>query len=193
MWFVLEHDVWIPTLMSWVSVSWWGSDTHTPRLVVWVCGLDFARPWTLLFTSVCLVLHLVRVVFGWVHSCCVLCCVAHSLCISLAVCFYAVMSCVNTWLMSFLMSVLFCTWLVICFAGDVLVFFFVWEHGFCLSFLCAMCSHVNCLDTTHLVTWLLVNLPPCLPSLPSSFAPFISLLPCPGLPGFQLSCFSPTR
>ncbi len=40
--------------------------------------------------------------------------------------------------------------------------------------------------------WLIC--PTCLPSLPSSFAPFIiSLLPCPGLPGFQLSCFSPTR
>ncbi len=25
--------------------------------------------------------------------------------------------------------------------------------------LCAMCSHVNCLDPTHLVSWLLVNLP----------------------------------
>ncbi len=32
------------------------------------------------------------------------------------------------------------------FAGHVLVFFFVWAHGFCLSFLCVMCYHVNCLD-----------------------------------------------
>ncbi len=30
-----------------------------------------------------------------------------------------------------------------------LCFRFVWAHGFCLSFLCAMCFHVNCLDPTH--------------------------------------------
>ncbi len=144
--FVLEHDVWIPTLMSWVSVSWRGSDTHTPRLVVWVCGLDFARPCTLLFTSFCLVLHLVRVVFGWVHSCCVLCCVAHCLCIYLAACIYAVMTCVNTWLMSFLISCMF----VICFAHGwwfvllamCLCFCFVWEHGFCPKF--SLCHVLSC-------------------------------------------------
>ncbi len=47
-----------------------------------------------------------------------------------------------------------------CSAGSgSLCFCFVWAHSFCLSFLCAVCSHVNCLDPTHLVTWLLVNLP----------------------------------
>ncbi len=45
--------------------------------------------------------------------------------------------------------VLFCTWLVICLLAMCL----------CFCFVCAMCSHVNCLDPTHLVTWLLVNLP----------------------------------
>ncbi len=86
-----------------------------------------------------------------------------SLCFSLAACFYVVMSCVNTWLMGILISCVF----VSCFAHGwwfvllamCLCICFVWAHGFCLSFLRAMCSHVNCLDPTHLVTLLLVNLP----------------------------------
>ncbi len=47
------------------------------------------------------------------------------------------------------------------FAGHVLVFLFCVNTWllFCLRFLCAMCSHVNCLDPTYLVTWLLVHLP----------------------------------
>ncbi len=45
------------------------------------------------------------------------------------------------------------------FAGHVLVFCFVWARGFCPSFLCAMCSHVICLDPTHLVTCLLFHFP----------------------------------
>ncbi len=76
------------------------------------------------------VLHAVRVFIGCVHSCYVL-----------------------------RVRVLFCTWLVICLLAMCLCFCFVWPHGYCLSFLCAMCSHVNCLDPTHLVSWLLVNLP----------------------------------
>ncbi len=42
--------------------------------------------------------------------------------------------------------VLFCTWLVICLLAMCLCLFFVWAHGFCLSFLCVMSYHVNCLD-----------------------------------------------
>ncbi len=52
------------------------------------------------------VLQAVRVFIG-VHSCYILCCVARSLCISLAACFHVVMSCENTWLMSFLISCVF--------------------------------------------------------------------------------------
>ncbi len=79
---------------------------------------------------------------------------------TLAACFHVVMSCVNTRLMSVLISlrfrVLFCTWLMICFAGHVLVFLFLCEHmAFCLSFLCAMCSHVNCL--THPSCYLIIG------------------------------------
>jgi len=59
-----------------------------------------------------------------VHSCFILCCVAHRLCISLAACFHVVMSCVNTWL-----SLVACSCLVLhmagdLFAGHVLVFLF---------------------------------------------------------------------
>ncbi len=46
--------------------------------------------------NVCFVeLHAVCVFIGCVHSFCVLCCVARSLCFSLAACFHVVMSCVN--------------------------------------------------------------------------------------------------
>ncbi len=66
---------------------------------------------------------------------------------------------VMSWLMSNLIGCVFVScsahgwWFVL------LAMCFVWAHGFCLSFLCTMCFHVNCLDSTHLVTWLLVNLP----------------------------------
>ncbi len=90
-----------------------------------------------------------------------------------------------------------------------LCFCFVWAHGFCLSFLCAMCSHANCLDPTILYPdyWLIC--PTCLPSLPSSFAPFIislclqscassssnvsrscRALPCLALPCLALPCLA---
>ncbi len=54
----------------------------------------------------------VCVFISCVHSCYVLCCVARSLCISLAACFHDVMSCVNMRLMSILISYVF----VSCFA-----------------------------------------------------------------------------
>ncbi len=53
------------------------------------------------------VLHAVRVFISCVQSCYILCCVARSLCISLAACFHVIMSCVNTWLMIFLISCVF--------------------------------------------------------------------------------------
>ncbi len=47
----------------------------------------------------------------------------------------------------------------ICLRAMYLCFCFAWAHNFCLSFLCAMCSHINCLVPTHLVYWFLVNFP----------------------------------
>ncbi len=57
-----------------------------------------------------------------------------------------------------LVCVLFCTWLVICLLAMCLCFCFVWAHGFVFIF-CVSCALMSiCLDPTHLVSWLLVNL-----------------------------------
>jgi len=71
---------------------------------------------------------------------------------SLAVCFHVVTSCVNTWLMSFLISCVFVScfahgWWFVCWPCACV--FFLCEHmAFVLStsFLCVMSYHVNCLD-----------------------------------------------
>ncbi len=125
--FTLERGVWIPALMSWVSVTWRGSDTRAPfSVIVWVRGLEFARHRALLSTCV-LLLHAVRVSIGCMHLCYILCCVARSLYIH--------------WLRAFMLSCLVWTrglWvfsLAACscrvlhmagdlFAGHVLVFLF---------------------------------------------------------------------
>ncbi len=98
-------------------------------------------------------------------------------------------ACVFHWLRAFMLSCLVwtrglwvfslaaCSCPVLHMAGNLFCwpcacFSFVWAHGFCLSFLCSMCSHVNCLDPTHLVTWLLVNLPHlCLSHYPPHLLP----------------------
>ncbi len=125
------------------------------------------------------------------HSCPrVFCCVARSSCFyrlrafmlylvlcgtqlvhSLTACFHVVMSCVNTWLMSFHISCMFMS----CFAHG---WWFVCWPCACVSVLCEHVASVLvfcvpralmsiCLDPTHLV------FPSCFPSLPSSLAPFI--------------------
>ncbi len=99
----------------------------------------------------------------------------------LCVCGFARSSCFY-WLRAFMLSclvwtrehvrVLFCTWLVICFAGHVLVLVLCEHMAFVLVF-CVPCAlSVNCLDPTHLVTWLLVNLPHlCLSHYPPHLLP----------------------
>ncbi len=108
--FVLECGVRIPALMPLVSVSCRDSDTHAPCSVsLCECAVSsslsraFFCPRVLCFG----VWHTVRVFIGCVHSCYVLCCVARSLCFSLAACFHVVVSCVNTLLMSILISYVF--------------------------------------------------------------------------------------
>ncbi len=82
---------------------------------------------------------------------------------SLAACFHVVMSCVNTWLMSFLISCVFMS----CFAHG---WWFVCWPCACVSVLCEYVASVLvfcvpralmsiCLDPTHLVTCLLINFP----------------------------------
>ncbi len=133
---------------------------------------------------------------GTAHSCPrVFCCVARSSCFyrlrafmlylvlcgtqlvySLAACFHVVMSCVNTWLMSFLISCVFMScfahgwWFVCCPCACVSV---LWACGFCPSFLCATCSCQFVLIPPILLPVYWFIFPSCFPSLPSSFAPFI--------------------
>ncbi len=144
-------------------------------LVVWACGLEFAQPCALL--SKCfVVLYAVRVFIGCVHSCYILCCVALAAGVFHWLRAFMLSCLVWTWLMSILISCVF----VSCFAHGwwfvllamCLCFCFVWAHGFCLNFLCAMCSHVNCLDPNQFVNLLLINLPHlCLSRFPSHLLP----------------------
>ncbi len=81
-----------------------------------------------------------------VHSCYILCCVARSLYIHWLHAF--MLSCLVWTRGLWLFSLAACSCLVLHMAGDVCwpcacVFCFVWARGFCPSFLCAMCSHVN--------------------------------------------------
>ncbi len=175
--FMLERGVWIPALMSLVSVTWRGSDTRAPfSVIVWVRGLDFARHRALL--STCVLLCCTQFVFlsaACIYVYLVLC--GTQLLYSLAACFHVVMSCVNTWLMSFLISCV----LMSCFAHGwwfcllamCLCFCFVWARGFCPSFLCATCSCQFVLTPPILLPGYWLIFPSCFPSLPSSFAPFI--------------------
>ncbi len=109
------------------------------------------------------VLHAVPVFIGCMHSCYILCCVAHSLCISLAACFHVVMSCVNTWLMSFLISCVFMScfahgWWFVCWPCACV--FVLCEHVASVLVFCVPCALMSiCLDPTHLVTCLLIHFP----------------------------------
>ncbi len=103
---------------------------------------------------------------GTAHSCPRgFCCVARSSCFYRLRAFmlYLVLcgtQRVYSWLRAFMLSclvwtrglwvfslaachVLFCTWLWVCLLAMCLCFCFVWARGFCPSFLCATCSHVN--------------------------------------------------
>ncbi len=148
------------------------------------------------------VLHAVRVSIGCVHSCFILCCVAHRLCISLAACFHVVMSCVNTWLMSFLISCVFVScfahgWWIVCWPCACV--FVLCEHVASVLVFCVPCALMSFVLTPPIllpVYWLIF--PSCSPSLPSSFAPFIislCLQSCASSSSFHPECilFLPRR
>ncbi len=127
---------------------------------------------------VCFVLlHAVCVFIGCVHSCYVLCCVACSLCFSLAVCFHVVMSCVNTWLMSFLISCVFVSyfahgWWFVCWSCACVLI--LCEHVASVLVFCVPCSLMSIVLTPPILLpdyWLIT--PTWFSSSPSSFAPFI--------------------
>ncbi len=120
--FMLECGVRIPALMSWVLVLWRSSDTRSPWSVsLCECAVS---------SSLGRALFCPRVFCGVWHTACVF----HWLLVwtrglwifSLSACLRPVLHMAGD-----------------LFAGHVLVFCFVWAHGFCLSFLCAVCSPVN--------------------------------------------------
>ncbi len=145
--FVLERGVRIPALMSWVSVRVGVRTLALRFLSLCECAVSSSLDCTLSCPRV-------------------FCCVARSSCFyrlrafvlylvlfgtqlvySLAACFRVVMSCVNTWLMSFLISCVFVScfahgWWFVCWpCACVLFCVSTWLLSY--SFLCAMCSHVN--------------------------------------------------
>ncbi len=142
--FMLERGVRIPALMSWVSCR--GSDTRAPCSVsLCECAVSSSLDCVLFCPRVfCfVVLHAVRVSIGCMRSCYVLCCVARSLCISLAACFHVVMSCVNTWLMSFLISCMFMScsahgWWFVCWPCACV--FVLCEHMAFVLVFCVPCA-----------------------------------------------------
>ncbi len=124
--FMLERGVWIPALMSWVLVTWRGSDTRAPfSVIVWVRGLEFARHRALL--STCVLLCCTQFVFLSAACSYVICCaVWHTACIFIG----CVLSCCLVWtrgLWVFSLAACSCPVLHMAgdlFAGHVLVFLF---------------------------------------------------------------------
>ncbi len=132
---------------------------------------------------------------------------------SLAACFHVVMSCVNTWLMSIVISCVFVSrfahvwWFLFCWPCACV--FVLCEHMAFVLVFCVSCAVMSIVLTPPIFLpdyWLIC--PTCLPSLPSSFAPFIIsfllqfwasslsnvswpclVLPCQALP---VVLFSPT-
>ncbi len=155
------------TLSSACLVSCWRVVFGSRHSCLEFWSRDGVRTLALHFLSLCECV--VSSSLGTAHSCPrVFCCVARSSCFyrlvySLAACFHVVMSCVNTWLMSFLISCVFMS----CFAHG---WWFVCWPCACVSVLCEYVASVLvfcvsgalmsiCLDPTHLVTWLLINFP----------------------------------
>ncbi len=112
-------------------------------LILWACGLEFARPRTC----------------SSVHMCCVFCCCTQfvfllAACIHVMPCAVWNAACVFHGLHAFMLSYLVwtrCVWVFVsCFAHGgcfvllamCLCFCFVWAHGFCLSVPCALMSIV---------------------------------------------------
>ncbi len=147
-------------VLSFRFVSGIGHSCSMFGLILWACGLEFAR--LRAFLSTCCVLS------GWIIMLCFVLC-GTSFCFSLAACFHVISSCLNTWLMSFLISYVF----VSCFAHGL--WFVCWpcacvfvlcEH---MAFVLSWVFSVSC-ALIHLVTWLLVNLP--------HLSSFVTLLIC---------------
>ncbi len=178
--FLCEHVAWSVMLgSSTIDLSFgfvgFGHSRSLFCLVVWACG-SRARSAARSSLHVCFVclhaVHVLSAVYIHVMSYAVwhTACDFHWLCAFMLSCL--VWTC-GLWVL----SLAACSCPVLHMACEFFVllamcFCFVWAHGFCLSFLCAMCSHVNCPDTAHLVSWLLVNFPRlCFPRYPPNLLP----------------------
>ncbi len=196
-------------------VGAWCSDPGTHVLSFgFVSGFGHSRSMFCLIVSrvrsaarasvhVCFVsLHAVRV---FVHSCYVLCCVARSLCFSLAECFHVVMSCV------WVFSLATCSCPVLHMAGDL----FCWPCA-CVFVLCEHMAFVLVFCVPCALMWIVLTPPILLPDywlICPTCVYLVTLLICclynllvfavlcqfvvvcsPVLPcqACQLSCFSPT-
>ncbi len=130
---------------------------HALSFFLGVRGLEFARPHTLLSTCVLLCFYRLRAFMLYVLVC------GTQLVFSLAVCFHVVMSCVNTWLMSFLISCVFVScfahgWWFVCWPCACV--FVLCEHVASVLVFCVPSALMSiCFDPTHLVTCLLNNFP----------------------------------
>ncbi len=176
--------------------------------------LEFARPRALLsMCVVCVCVARSSCFIGCVHSCYVLCCVARSSCFSLAACFHVVVSCVNTRLMSILISCVF----VSCFAHGwwfallaMCLRFVLCEHMAFVLVFCVPCALMSivltppillpdywliCPTCVFLITLLICSLYNLLVfAVPCEFVVDVTLcevLPCLALP-CPASLFSPT-
>ncbi len=212
--FLLERGVWIPAIMSWVSVSCQGSDTRAPcsvllceRAVPSLLSHALSCPCVLCFV----LLQAVCVFISCVHSRYVLCCVAHSLCIHWLRAF--MLSCLVWTCGLWVFSLAACSCPVLHMSGELFCWpcvrvFVLCEHIVFVLVFCVPCALMLILLTQTILfpdCWLICST--WLSSLPSSFAPFIislclqswasslsyvpllcadSALPCQAC---QLSCF----
>ncbi len=172
-------------------VLWQSPDTLVMSVFTWACGFECALSSACLVSCWSMVLHAVRVL--------------------MAVCIHVVMSCVKTWLVSFLISCVFVScfahgWWFVCWPCACV--FVLCEHVASVLVFCVPCALCQLSWPTHLVSWLLVNLPhlscldnllicslynllvfavPCQfvivsPLMLSWWYPVMSCLPCPVLP-----------
>ncbi len=196
-------------VLSFGFMSGFGHSRSMFCLVVWACGLEFALLRALLSTCLGVARQAVRVFIGCMHSCHVLCCVARSSCTSLAACFHVVMSCVNTWLMSILISCGACSCPVLHMAVDLFCWpcacgFVLCEHMAFVLVFCVPCALMSivltppillpdywliCPTCVFLVTVLICSLYNFLVFAVLCQFVIACILPCQAC---QLSCFSPT-
>ncbi len=183
--FMLERGVRIQALMScWVSVSCRGSDTRGP------CSVLLCKRAVSSSLGPCALLSACVVVFCAACGSCSAACFLVVLCcrtrlgVPSAVCFHALCEHVayegSHWLC---VCVLFCTWLVICFASHVLVILF--RVSTWLLSLFSVCHVLSCQLSWHRPSCYLIIgsfAPPVFPPYPPCLVPIYSPCVCSPVP-----------